>query len=107
LKKTANKIHNKYFEKHRNNPIVVKNVDKTMTIIGFLGPSATVIQIITIIAQKNVSGISVVTWLIYLMVNISWFLYGFLHKSKPLAIVNLISVITCIVIIAEYFLFKR
>ena len=84
---------------------MVEKVDKTMMMIGFLGPLATFIQIFTIIVQRDAGGISLVSWLIYLFVNVAWFLYGFLHKSKPLIIVDAIGIITNIIIIIEFFIF--
>jgi uncharacterized protein with PQ loop repeat len=102
----AKNIHKKYFEKHRKNPVVVEHVDRTMMIIGILSPAATFIQIITIIATKNTGGISIVSWVIYLFVTLAWFLYGFLHKSKPLIVIDGIGLVTNVIIIVEFFVFK-
>jgi uncharacterized protein with PQ loop repeat len=106
MTKLANKIHLKYFEKHRQDPVSVARVDNTMMIIGFLSPLATFIQAITIVVQKSAGSMSIVSWLIYLIVNISWFLYGFLHKSKPLVVVDSLSIMVTILVIAEFFVFK-
>jgi len=104
--KIVNKIHDKYFAKHRSNPVVVERVDLTMMIVGFLSPLATFIQVITIVINRTAHGISIVSWLIYLIVSLAWLLYGFLHKSKPLIVIEFVSVVTNIFIIIEFFIFK-
>jgi uncharacterized protein with PQ loop repeat len=73
-----------------------------MIAIGFLGSISTIIQISYIASTKNVGGISLASWLGYLVVTISWFLYGLLYKSKPLIAVNFVGLITNSTIILQY-----
>lgn len=106
VKKAAKKVHCKYFEKHQNNPHSVRQIDKLMTTIGFIGPIATFTQVFYIYSARNVEGISVVSWMAYIFVNLCWFLYGFLHKSKPLVVVNMLGMLACLLIVCEFFVFS-
>ena len=61
-------------------------LDTVVMTVGILGPVFTLPQIFKIYVGHNASGISVVTWGAYVLFNIPWILYGYVHKERPLAI---------------------
>lgn len=106
IKKKAIKVHDKYLEPHRKNKKVVTKIDRMMIGIGLLGSLATIIQVIHIYVSQNVGGISLTSWCLYLCVAMSWALYGFFHRSKPLLLINSLAIFTHLSIISGYFVFK-
>lgn len=89
----AKKFHEKHLEKHRCDKETTRKVDRLMAFIGVMGPFATLIQVVHIFTTKNVGGISVFTWIGYMIVSSCWFIYGFFYKDKPIMIVNSLSVL--------------
>ena len=106
IKKKAVKVHDKYLEPHRKNQEIVNRLDKTMVAIGLIGSTATIIQVLHIYQTKNVGGISLISWFLYLTVAISWASYGFFHRSKPLTIINSLAILTHLSIISGYLIYK-
>ena len=106
IKKKAIRAHEKYLEPHRKNPKVVNKIDRMMIAIGLLGSLATIIQVIHIYLTRNVGGISIYSWMLYLCVTISWLLYGVFHRTKPLIMINTLALFTHASIISGYFLYK-
>lgn len=106
LEKIAKEVHDKYFEEHRQNKTSVEKVNKAMTVIGFLGPASTSIQVFHIFSTKIVSGITPQAWIGYIFVSICWAVYGFFHKDKPVLVVNTISCFMSLSILVGYYLFK-
>ncbi|MBW6431801.1 hypothetical protein K0A96_01285 [Patescibacteria group bacterium] len=104
IKKIANRIHGRYLERYRSCSTFTKKIDRTMIAVGLVGSISTITQIVYIATTKNVGGISLYSWFGYLFVTFSWFMYGFLHKSKPLIAVNFIGLITNSTIIFQYFI---
>lgn len=68
-------------------------MDEAIYVIGMLGPIMTIPQILKIWVEKNVAGISIITWESYLLGNIFWLMYGFLHKEKPIIVIHILSII--------------
>lgn len=87
----ARKFHEKHLEKHRNCKETTRKVDRTMAVIGVMGPIFTLSQVVHIFVTRNVGGISVYTWIGYMAVSFCWVVYGFFYKDRPLIIVNSLS----------------
>ena len=75
-------------------PDAIKRVmDKMIYFVGVAGPIMTLPQLFKIWVEKNAAGISVISWITYLVLGIFWLSYGIMHKEKPI-IVNYILWIT-------------
>ena len=61
--------------------------------IAIIGPLATLPQIFQIFIEKNVSGVSLVSWSMFMLIAIPWLIYGVVHKEKPIIIAYTINFI--------------
>lgn len=59
-------------------------LDKSIYIVGAVGPIMTIPQLMKIWVEKNASGVSVISWGAYLVTAIFWLSYGIAHKEKPI-----------------------
>jgi len=60
--------------------------DKFIYIMVVLAPISNLPQLYNVWIEKNVSGVSYISWLIFSLSSIAWFIYGFLHKDKHVMI---------------------
>ena len=93
IEQKARKFHEKHLKKHREDKEMTRKVDRLMAIIGVMGPLATSFQVAHIFTTRNVGGISVYTWVGYMLVSTCWFVYGFFYEDKPIMIVNSLSLL--------------
>ena len=49
-----------------------------------MGPIVTIPQLIEIWLNKNASGVSVISWIAYLVGAMFWLFYGLVHREKPI-----------------------
>ena len=85
----------------------LKNIlDRAIYIAGIFGLVMTIPQILKIYVEQNVSGISVPTWVAYLLMSLTWVAYGIVHKEKPLIITYSLWVIMKLVIIFGVMLYN-
>jgi len=83
---------------------IKKITDKLVYVVAFLGPIMTLPQSHDIWSHKDAGSVSLLTWGTYVIANIIWLFYGFLHKEKPIIymyslglIVNLTVVVGVII----------
>ncbi len=62
--------------------------DKVMYLVGLFAPLMTVPQIYKIWVYQDAGGVSALSWGGYMLGSIFWFVYGIIHKEKPLIICN-------------------
>jgi len=105
LRATAEKFHTTHFEKHRQDLETTRKINLLMAFVGTMGPMATLIQVVHIFNIKTVAGISVYTWIGYMMVSSCWCLYGFFYKDKPLMIVNSLSFLVSTLVVVGFALY--
>ena len=69
--------------------IALENImDKLVYVSALFGVFANIPQLATIWIDKNVAGVSVVTWLGFLVGSFFWLCYGIVHREKPIMITN-------------------
>jgi len=103
---SARKLHEKHLEKHLQDKVVTKKIDRMMAFIGTMGPMSTFIQVVHIFNVRTAAGISVYTWVGYMLVSVCWFAYGFFYKDKPIMIVNTLSLFVNSFIIVGFVLYR-
>lgn len=59
--------------------------------VAILSPVMTMPQLIQIWVDKNVAGVSLLTWSSYTVFAGFWLLYGLIHKEKPIILANIMS----------------
>ena len=61
-------------------------MDKIVYLVAILGPIMTIPQFLKVYVEQNVSGLSLISWSSYFLINIVWLCYGILHKEKPIVL---------------------
>lgn len=61
----------------------IERVDKLMMAVALLHPLSGLPQIIDIYVHQNVTGISILTWIGFMIFGSIYLYYGILHKLKP------------------------
>ena len=61
-------------------------LDGAVYAAGVVGPIWTLPQIFLIYSSHDASGISIVTWLGWALLDIPWILYGLVHHERPIAV---------------------
>ena len=59
-------------------------MDKLIYIVGVIGPIMTIPQLMNVWVDKNISGVSAITFATYFITSIFWISYGIMHKEKPI-----------------------
>ncbi len=68
-------------------PNRIKNtMDKMIYFVGISGPIMAIPQLYNIWTEKNISGVSPITWFAFLFIAMFWIAYGIMHKTKPIII---------------------
>lgn len=81
-------------------------MDNSVYVIGVLGPILTIPQLITIWVDKNVAGVSGVTWGAYLIGANFWLAYGVMHKEKPIILTYSLWIIIYIAIVVGILMYR-
>jgi uncharacterized protein with PQ loop repeat len=70
-----------------------KFINKSIFGIAILSPVMTIPQILKIWYEKTASGVSLLTWSVYLIVAFFWLSYGIFHREKPIIINSVLWII--------------
>ncbi len=68
-------------------------IDKLVYLAAIISPAMTIPQVLKIWVEQNASGISVITWVTYLLVSVIWMIYGIAHKERSIIFSNLLWLI--------------
>ena len=71
----------------------VKLLDKVCMVFAVLMPATTIPQIWQTFYYKDVSGVSLSMWVLYFLAVIPWFIYGIVHKARPILLLNFLWMI--------------
>lgn len=61
-------------------------VDKLVYFVGVIGPVMLAPQVYKIYSSQDASSISLLSFSVFVLVNLTWLCYGILHKEKALII---------------------
>ena len=85
---TRKRIHQKH-EQYPHPNKWKRLMDRLIYLIGIVGPIMTIPQVAEVWLNKNASGISVITWASYVVINVFWIIYGTMHKEKPIIVTSI------------------
>ena len=69
---------------------VLKNaLDILIYPIAFLAPLALLPQVLQLYSTRDVSSLSLPTWVALCLLNVIWLYYGFVHREKPIMVTNI------------------
>lgn len=63
-------------------------IDRCIYVIGLISVAANLPQLWDVWVSKNTSGVSVISWMGFFLGSIFWFGYGWLHKERPIMLIN-------------------
>ena len=63
-------------------------MDKLVYVSTCFGVAANIPQLTQIWINKRIEGVSLITWIGFLLGSSFWLLYGIIHKEKPIIITN-------------------
>lgn len=81
-------------------------VDRIAFVVGVIGPLLTLPQVWIIWAHQQVNGLSLVTWSSYVLNNIFWIYYGFLHEEKPIIVMYFFWLVVNLSVVFGIFVFS-
>lgn len=67
---------------------LIRFIEKNVYLIGFSAIIANIPQLWNVWVASDTSGVSLLSWLGFLIGAILWFFYGWLHKDKLIMFVN-------------------
>jgi uncharacterized protein with PQ loop repeat len=74
--------------RHHEHEKLKRALDKSIIFIGILSPIMTIPQIYKIFANQSAEGLSLISWVTYIIVGAFWLTYGIAHKERPIILVN-------------------
>ena len=77
----------------------IKFLDNLCLFLAIVQPLAAAPQIYKIYVEKEVAGISILMWIIFTLVMVPFVIYGFVHKTKPMVVCNILWIAANISII--------
>ena len=77
----------------------IRLLDNVVNVVSFVFPLAVLPQIYEIWVNKNVEGVSLLMWLLFLVLTLPLFLYAYVHKDRKLTIMYLLFAIAYIVVL--------
>ncbi len=80
-------------------------LDRMIYVLGFLGIAMSVPQILKIWAGQNAAGISIATWMFFLINSVFWMIYGIAHKSKPIIISYILWIVADFAVVLGAFIY--
>ncbi|MCK5039551.1 MAG: hypothetical protein KAR87_01110 [Candidatus Aenigmarchaeota archaeon] len=81
------------------------SIDKVIYPLVLIGPLMTLPQILKIYTQQTASGLSLLSWSLFMIPAFAWILYGFAHKEKVIILCNMAWIIVYIFVIGGIFLY--
>lgn len=70
-----------------------RSLDKIIYVIGIVGPLMTLPQIYPIWSTQKAVGVSIFSWLAYMVIALVWLIYGIVHREKPIIITNILWIL--------------
>lgn len=79
--------------------LFMRLLDKVVLTVGVIGPLMTIPQILKIYILQDATGVSVLSWGAYALLDIPWILYGLLHGVRPILVTySLWVIMNCLVV---------
>lgn len=88
------------FEPFPARSLQLRILDRVVLIIGILGPLMTIPQILKIHLLQDASGVSVISWSAYTLLDFPWILYGLVHHDRPIFVTYTLWVIMNSLVVA-------
>jgi uncharacterized protein with PQ loop repeat len=67
-----------------------RSYDKFISFVAFVAPLSNIPQLNKVWIEKDVMGVSVISWALFSIISLIWLGYGILHKEKPIIVSNIL-----------------
>jgi len=75
-------------EEYPHKHLGIRFLDRLLLVVAVIGPLMTLPQIIKIFSTHDATGVSALTWSLFLILGSPWIVYGVVHKEKPIVIAH-------------------
>ena len=82
-------------------------IDKMMGMVSIVGPVSASPQVVEIFTKQSAQGVSLLSWVMYLMLGVISLSYGLFHKLKPIVVSQILWTIMDLVVIAGILMYSR
>lgn len=80
-------------------PAWTRVLNRLVLFAGVFSPMMTVPQVVKIWLDKNAAGVSLASWIAYLIAAIIWLTYGLYYRNRPLIVAYLLWLNLSLIII--------
>ena len=102
-------IRKRIYQKHEPfpHPQKLKRVyDKIIFFVACFAPFANIPQLSKVWVEKDVMGVSTLSWSLFSIISLIWLGYGILHREKPIIISNILYFFIQTIIVAGVFIYS-
>lgn len=79
---------------------LAKLVDKSIYFLAVIGALSIVPQLIKVWTDNSISGVSLLTWVGFMVGSVFWVIYGMVHKERPILFTNSLILVIQFFIVA-------
>lgn len=95
-----------HLQKYLNKKRETAFVDRLMSAAAVIHPLTATPQVYTIYSTQDVSGVSLWTWLGFMVIGLIFLAYGVLHKIKPFIVTQILWFIIDFLIVIGVLLYR-
>lgn len=98
-------------KKHKKPKISLQNkshkyiIDRVVLFTGLIGPIASVPQAIEIYSMQDAQGVSLFTWVFFILTQVAALIYSMVHRLTPLIISNILWIVIEVVVVVGILLY--
>lgn len=100
----AHKVHT--HKKQSQKTQTTKIIDRICTVFAVFMPATSIPQAVQIYQTQDVSGLSLATWILYIIGVIPFLLYGIVHREKQLIILNALWLLMSTIIVVGILIYR-
>jgi uncharacterized protein with PQ loop repeat len=80
--------HHKRKHHTTNQSAITRFIDHSAYLMGAITIAVNVPQLISVWTAPSTAGVSLVSWIGFLLGSVFWLIYGLLHREKPIIVIN-------------------
>ncbi|MEK7509932.1 MAG: PQ-loop domain-containing transporter [Patescibacteria group bacterium] len=80
------RMHQKHLEPFPARTGWMRLLDKLVLAVGIIGPLTAVPQILKIYILQDATGVSVISWGVWILLDFPWIAYGVVHRERPIIV---------------------
>jgi MtN3 and saliva related transmembrane protein len=80
----------KQFNQYPSKNKGIRWLDRIVLSLAFIAPFFEIPQLLEIYTKKAAENVSLITWGFFAVMAVPWFIYGLVHKEKPIIVLYLL-----------------